>query len=97
MRTVERRAWSRWWQLPAELRVEVADQYGNPVEDVDVVFAPSVDCGWAQPRTATSDAQGHASTVWTLGRPIGAQTLEVRAAGLAAATFTATASPRRCR
>lgn len=81
------------------VRVTVQDAYGNPVSDSRVSF--TVKTGSVSPVHVMTDAQGIASTRWTLGATAGEQSLtaSVRATG-ARATLTVKAStppPRKAR
>lgn len=81
--------------------VEVTDQFGNKVPNAGVTFAV-VSGGGSLPATApsapstassavvTTDAQGRASSLWTLGTTAGVQTLSATVAGVSPTTFTAT-------
>ena len=72
--------------------VMVADSGGHAVADEMVAFTPAEGSGTVTADTATTNAGGFASTVWTLGAREGAQVLNVQAAGgPAAATVAATA------
>jgi len=79
--------------LPAPVVARVADQYGNPVSGVTVQFAAPDGHGSAAPAVAATNAEGEASTSWTLGRVAGPMTLAATAEGLVPAQFTATARP----
>jgi hypothetical protein len=58
----------------------VTDSLGNPVAGVVVQF--SVGAGSLNTRRATTDAQGRASTTWTLARRQGDQVITVHATGV---------------
>lgn len=75
--------------LTDELRVVVTED-GAPSQGVDVTFATTN--GSVAPATATTDASGIASTVWTLGQTAGAQEATATLAGATGSpqTFTAT-------
>ncbi|MDE2943912.1 MAG: M66 family metalloprotease [Gemmatimonadota bacterium] len=66
--------------LPEPVVVRVADAGGSPVAGATVAFAPGAGGGAADPSEVTSDAQGLARTVWTLGEA-DAQTLTAAVAG----------------
>jgi protocatechuate 3,4-dioxygenase beta subunit len=76
--------------LAQPLVVRVNDSQGNPVEGTSVGFVPSADGGVVTPSTATTDAQGEASTAWTLPSGSGSHTVTASANG-ASVDFTATA------
>jgi hypothetical protein len=76
--------------LPAPIKVHVTDKFGNAVADTTVELVPGSGFGLADPVTASTDAAGDASSIWTLGPSLGVQSLEVRCAGVHPATVTAT-------
>jgi adhesin/invasin len=67
--------------LPGPVIFTVTDAYGNPVSDVQVVFAPT--SGSVGPARVMSDAKGQAATRWTLGSEVGEQTLTATVRGTA--------------
>ena len=74
--------------------VEVQDSRGNPVPNVTVTFAASTGGGDVDPATATTNSQGRAQTVFTLGTA-GANTLTASVSGVSqSATCSATALAR---
>jgi hypothetical protein len=76
--------------LPEPIVVRVVNAKGVAVAGATVNFLPKD--GTADPRQARTDATGHASAVWTLGRTEGAQLLRVSGTG---GTLTVTATARR--
>ncbi len=68
--------------LSVPLVVSVTDQFSNGVPGVSVTFTATSGGGTFNPTTATTDASGEASSVWTLGAPLGTQQAEATAAGL---------------
>ena len=80
--------------LANPLSVRVTDAYGNNVPGADVGFSPLTGGGGVTTNSATTDAAGLASTGWTLGPQIGAQTLQASAPGLSGSPilFSATAT-----
>ncbi|WP_420128360.1 Ig-like domain-containing protein [Longimicrobium sp.] len=68
--------------LVVELR-----QNGVPVAGAQVVWAPAPGMGSASPATSITDAQGRASTAWTLGTGVGTQTLSAQVQGGASVVF----------
>ena len=74
----------------------VTDANGNAKAGESVTFAVTGGGGSVSLATGTTDAAGHASTSWTLGATVGAQTLNVASTELptvsASATGTSTAS-----
>ena len=80
--------------LPAPVVFAVLDAGGRGVPGAEVSFSTASGNGRADPGSATTDARGRAQTSWTLGAPLGAQTLTATAAGLSAqATAEATDRP----
>ncbi len=80
--------------LSAPVVVAVLDAAGTGVPDIEVSFSTAAGNGRADPRSAATDARGRAQTSWTLGAPLGAQTLTATAAGLSAqVTAEATDAP----
>lgn len=79
-------------QIAVAPLVEVADQYGNPLEGLGVIFAVTSGggsiTGWSQ----TTDVAGRAALGgWTLGTTAGTQTLSANVTGVDPVTITATA------
>ncbi|MCZ6916789.1 MAG: hypothetical protein O7I93_08435 [Gemmatimonadetes bacterium] len=62
--------------LPVDLVVKVSDQFGNGVPDQDVNYAVQTGGGSVAPVAAKTDGVGEAHAQWTLGSPLGAQTLD---------------------
>ncbi|HUF35812.1 MAG TPA: Ig-like domain-containing protein [Gemmatimonadales bacterium] len=79
-------------QLPAELVVRATDASGNPVAGVIVEWRVDSGGGSATPESSATDADGRASTRWTLGGTVGDQTLEASVSGAGSVTFGATAT-----
>jgi adhesin/invasin len=80
-----------------EPSVRVADQHGNPVAGIDVLFEVGTGGGTAVGRRATTNAVGVATVGgWTLGDAVGSNTLvaSVATSGVSVSpvTFTATAT-----
>ena len=59
------------------LTVRVEDRFQNPVEGVTVEFAVIGGGGSVQPSTTSTDAGGLATTQWTLGAPLGDQSVSI--------------------
>lgn len=78
--------------LPSELVIEVVDAAGNPVSGVAVTWTVTPGEGSVSPATGTTDADGRASTGWTLGPTPGTQQVEASAPGAGSVVFQATAS-----
>ena len=79
-------------QLAEPLMVAVADEDGAAIAGVAVSFAVTAGGGTLSSATATTDANGRATTRLTLGRDLGTNTVEVSVTGLEPETFTATAT-----
>ena len=80
--------------LPQPLVVKVVDQYGAVVVGTSVAFSVVGGGGTIAPATVTTDAQGVASAVWTLGTTTGVQEAQVISSGVKIASpisFSATA------
>lgn len=77
--------------LPEPIQVSVVDQFGNACAGVAVDIVADSGGSTASARIVT-DSAGAASTSWTLGVPVGVQSLTATTSGLAAVTFTATAT-----
>jgi adhesin/invasin len=78
--------------LPDPLVVAVVDGGGNPVVGAAVTWVVTGGGGSLDPATGTTDENGRASTVWTLGPGIGANAAQAIVSGVGQAAFTATAS-----
>ena len=78
--------------LPVALKVRVVDPYSqNIYSGVTVTFSDSNHGGVFNPPTAVTDANGYATTSYTLPKLLGTYTITASATG--AATFTETALP----
>jgi hypothetical protein len=79
--------------LPEPFVAEVRDAQGNPVPGVQVGFAVSAqpaDAGaTVNPTTATTGADGQASTILTIGSKAGSYSVQVSSAGVSSQTFNA--------
>ena len=81
--------------LPNPLVVEVLDQYGAALPDATVSFTVSPSVGVLSPASATTDADGQASTILRFGKTTGTYTVTVTATGInQSVTFMATATVR---
>jgi Bacterial Ig-like domain (group 1) len=80
-------------QLPNPLVVLVTDDFGNPVAGVPVEWA--AEAGKVDPVSSTTEDDGRASTMWTLGSATGSQAVTASSGSLdgSPATFTAQAQP----
>ena len=82
-------------KLPDPVVVQVADQGGTGVSGIVVSFVPGEGAGSADPPQAASDANGEASTEWTLGEDrFGAQSLGASIQQGASAVVNAVAVPQ---
>lgn len=80
--------------LDQPLRVRVTDAFGNPVEGDTVRFIVLTGGGLVGGEaidTVLTDANGEASTIWTLGAAAGEGEVQADVDGLAPVSFTATA------
>jgi hypothetical protein len=78
--------------LASPLVVQVLDDGGNPVGGVAVTWTVASGGGSVSPASATTGADGQASTAWTLGPSIGTQRVEASAPGAGSVPFEATAT-----
>ena len=79
-------------ELPQPFVVLVQNQNGDPVAGAAVTFAVTAGGGTLSVTTATTDADGRASTTLTLGPQPGPNTVEVTVDGLDPVTFSAVGS-----
>src|SRR6185369_13514848 len=86
--------------LAGPIAVQVTDQSGKPLSGVTVTFTPTTTSGKvttasgaAASAEVTTDANGAAQILWTLGTVAGADSLTVTVGSLAPVTVTANASP----
>lgn len=75
--------------LPADLVVEVLDENNNPIVKRAVAWVVGTGEGSANPEMSETDAQGRASTKWTLGPQPGRNTLTAVVSGVGLAAFSA--------
>ena len=71
-------------ELAEPVVVRVLDVQGRPVQGQQVTFTVIIGGGSVDPATPTTNANGEASSSWTLGPSAGAQQLRARATGGAA-------------
>jgi hypothetical protein len=76
--------------LPQPVSVQVTDGAGAPIGNVVVTWTVLTGGGSVSTATSTTDVNGNATVVWTLGPTIGAQTLSASIATGASTTITAT-------
>ena len=74
------------------LAVRVEDLFQNPVSGVTVEFAVIGGGGSVQPSTTSTDAGGLATTHWTLGAPLGDQSVSIMVAPILPTTVSAFAT-----
>ena len=79
--------------LAAPLVVEVVDSYGNPIAGTSVNWSIGPVGGNVTPSSGTTDANGRAQAVWTLGTKAGEQRVTVFAGQSVITVFTAAAMP----
>jgi hypothetical protein len=80
--------------LPAPVVVKATDKNNRPVPNAAVTFVVTLGGGTINTQIDTTDAEGLASTVWTMGTLLGNARLEARVTGLIVpAVFTATVKP----
>jgi hypothetical protein len=77
-------------KLPQPLVVQLLDQGGNPIANQPVSWVVGDGGGTANPETSNTNAEGKASTEWTLGPNPGTNTLNAVVSGLTPAAFRAT-------
>jgi hypothetical protein len=78
--------------LAQPVLIRVTDAVGNAIAGKSVTFAAVTGGGSVSPTVATTNTQGQASTVWTLGGSAGAQTMTATGPGLTPLTISATAT-----
>lgn len=77
--------------VPSGLTVKVTDASGRPVAGVNVAFAVTGGNGSTNPRLAVTDANGQATTAWTLGTIAGPNQVTATVNGVSTqVTFQAT-------
>ncbi len=78
--------------LASALVVQVLDAGDNPVSSVPVTWAVESGGGSVSPTSATTGADGQASTAWTLGPGTGSQRVTASAPGAGSVRFDATST-----
>jgi hypothetical protein len=78
-------------ELANPLVVRLVDDAGDGVSGRAVAWVVATGEGAADPPSSDTDANGFASTAWTLGPEIGVQTLNAVVSGVGVVSFTATA------
>jgi hypothetical protein len=79
-------------ELSNALVVQVLDAQGNAVVARPVTWVIGAGGGSVNPQNTTTNAEGKASTKWTLGSSVGTNTVNAVVSGVGTATFTATAT-----
>jgi outer membrane protein assembly factor BamB len=86
--------------LPAPIQVQASNPYtGQPVAGANVTFsdgckkAGGVTCGSFNPSSTTTDANGDASTIYTVPKTVGTYTLTISGSGFGNTMATASATP----
>ena len=79
-------------ELGDPLVVRLVDQAGDGVPGQAVAWVVAIGQGAAAPASSDTDADGFASTTWTLGPETGLQTLNAVVSGVGVVSFTATAA-----
>jgi Bacterial Ig-like domain (group 3)/Bacterial Ig-like domain (group 1) len=79
--------------LPAPLVVRAHDADGNAVSGLAVAWVVRLGGGSLAPETSVTDADGRASTLWTLGPTEGQNTAAAVVSGVGTVNFSATANP----
>jgi Big-like domain-containing protein len=79
--------------VPEPLVVRAKDGSGNPVADLPVTWVKGSEGGSLAPETGMTDAQGLASTRWTLGAKPGTNRATAVISGVGTVGFTATGNP----
>jgi Big-like domain-containing protein len=77
-------------KLDSALLVRAVDPAGNGIPNRTVLWAVQTGGGTVTPETGTTDADGFATALWTLGPSEGENTLEAQVPGIGSVTFTAT-------
>jgi hypothetical protein len=78
-------------ELGDPLVVRLVDEAGDGVPGQAVAWVVAIGDGAASPPSSDTDADGFASTTWTLGPESGLQTLNAVVSGVGVVSFTATA------
>jgi hypothetical protein len=78
-------------ELDDPLVVRLVDEAGDGVPGHAVAWVVAIGQGDAAPASSDTDADGFASTTWTLGPETGLQTLNAVVSGVGVVSFTATA------
>jgi len=79
-------------QQLSPLQVRALDPDGNGIPNRTVLWVVQAGGGSVSPTVSTTDADGYATTIWTLGPAEGENTLDAQVSGIDTVTFTATAT-----
>src|SRR5918994_5043321 len=79
-------------ELALPLIVEVRDEQGNPISGRAVAWVVGTGGGSVSAQTTPTNAEGRATTNWTLGPAIGANSVNAVVSGVGTVTFNATAT-----
>ncbi len=79
-------------QLAAPVAVTVKNKAGDPIDSAVVTFTVAGGGGTVGSATVRTDANGQASTTWTLGNAVGLQSVTATVGTLPAVTFYAVAA-----
>jgi hypothetical protein len=79
--------------LPTPVAVRVRDRFLNPVAGITVTFEAEAGSGSFEPPSIATGPTGEATSVWTLGSPLGSQGARVLVQGLTPVPLSATALP----
>src|SRR5918994_1848797 len=79
-------------ELALPLIVEVRDEQGNPISGRAVAWVVGTGGGSVSAQTTPTNAEGRATTNWTLGPAVGANSVNAVVSGVGTATFNATAT-----
>ena len=77
-------------RLAGDLIVQVLDASGNPVPNAAVTWVVAVGGGSVTPENSTTDANGHATTQWTLGQSPGGGRVDAVVSGVGVVSFRST-------
>ncbi len=79
-------------ELALPLIVEVRDEQGNPISGRAVAWVVGTGGGSVSAQTTPTNAEGRATTNWTLGPAVGGNSVNAVVSGVGTVTFTATAT-----
>ena len=79
-------------ELALPLLVEVRDELGNPIANRDVSWVVGIGGGSVSALNTPTNAEGRATTNWTLGPSVGPNSVNAVVSGVGTVTFNATAT-----